>query len=115
MPLDFNTKLQENINKKSLSKQLNLPTITMGEFHKIVEKVSMRKFKGAYHPDLWNICRVDKVCAEFYAERLSPKKVSVYESYLYNDIEKRVRKDFTFDNNKWTHVAGDTSTSTRSY
>lgn len=115
IPLDFTTKLEKAINCKSLSKQLNLPTITMGAFYKIVEKASMRKFKEAYHPNLWDVCRVDKVYAEFYAKRVSPIKVSFHESYLYNDIEKQVLKDFTFDNNKWTYVASDTSTSTRSY
>lgn len=110
LPITFDTKLEEINHKSSLSRQLNLSILTMTEFHKVMDTVRKYRFNGEYPPSLWDTCRMGKVSADIKAERLSPKKVRLYENYLYNDIAKYVRKDFTYNSGKWTYQVIDTST-----
>ena len=110
LPIVFDSYLENEAYKQLLSKQLHTPVVTMNEFHKVMETVRQNRFNGGYVPGLWNICRTGKVSADIKAEQFSPNKVRVYENYLYNDTAKYVRKDFAFNNGKWSFTITDTST-----
>jgi len=110
LPIVFDTQLENENYKGLLAKQFQKPVLTMSEFNKVMDRVRQVRFNGEYPPSLWDTCRVGKVAADIKAEQLSPKRIRLYENYLYADIAKSIHKDFVFDGSKWTYSITDTST-----
>jgi len=109
LPIVFDTQLGDIIYKKKLSDNIHLPVVTMSEFNKVMDTVRKYRFKDDYSPGLWDTCRIDKVWANINAEQLSPKKVRLYENYLYNNTAKYIRKDFYYKGGKWIFKIADNS------
>ena len=109
-PVIFSTQLGEETQKHALEKQVKKHVLSSEEFNKEMDSVLLIRFKGEYPESLWDVCRVGKVAAEIKAEQLSPRKVRLYESYLYADSVKSTNKDFVFDGEKWSYEIIDTKT-----
>jgi hypothetical protein len=103
LPVVFETGLDKANTRRILASELNTTIVTNNEFNKIMESVRTIKFGGEFTPNLWDICRVGKVYAHINAEQLSPKKVIIYERYLYDDKTFSIDKIFKFAKDKWTH------------
>lgn len=110
LPVVFDTQLENENYKSLLAEQIDKPVLTMTEFNKVMDRVRFVRFNGEYPASLWDTCRVGKVAADIKAEQLSPKKVRLYENYIYVDTSKYVCKDFVFDGSKWIYSVIDTST-----
>lgn len=110
LPVVFDTQLEDENYKQLLVKQIQKPVLTMSEFNKVMDTVRQVRFNGEYPPSLWDTCRVGKVAADIKAEQLSPKRIRLYENYVFADIAKHIRKDFVFDDDKWRYSITDTST-----
>ncbi|HWB26934.1 MAG TPA: hypothetical protein VG738_15730 [Chitinophagaceae bacterium] len=110
MPIIFDTYLDRSIYKSRLQTNLHIPVVTISEFHKVMDTIRKYKFNGEYPPSLWDTCRRGKTSVGIGAEKISSTKVIVYESYLYNDVAKTIRKNFVFKNDNWTYYIVDTMT-----
>jgi hypothetical protein len=110
IPIIFDTYLDSNGYKNKLQSNLHIPVLTITEFDKVMDTVRKYKFKGEYPPSLWDTCSIGKVSAGIGAEKISSTKVSVYESYIYNNVAKTIQKDFVFKNGNWTYNIVDTMT-----
>jgi hypothetical protein len=112
IPIIFDTYLDSSIYKSELQNNLHIPVVTMSEFDKVMDTVRKYRFNGEYPPSLWDTCRVGKVFASIGAEKISSTEVSLYESYVYNNIAKTIKKDFVYKNNEWAYNIVDTTTQT---
>ena len=110
IPVIFDTYLDSSSYRSVLQNNLHIPVVTISEFNKVMDTVRKYKFNGEYPPSLWDTCRIDKVSASIGAEKVSSTKVSLYESYTYNDVAKTIQKDFVFKNDNWTYNIVDTRT-----
>lgn len=109
LPVVFDTKLGSEKYRYLLAKQVQTPVLTMSEFQKVMDTVRLLRFSGEYPPSLWDTCRIGKVSADIKAEQLSPRKIRLYENYHYADTVKYIRKDFKFNDDKWTYSIVDAS------
>lgn len=109
LPVVFDLKLDSDQYKKDLSRHLSLRVISMNDFNKAMDTVLKYRFNNKYPESLWDTCRVNKVAASIRAEQFTPEQVAVYESYVYNNQEKSLKKLFTLKNGKWTFAITDTT------
>ncbi len=110
IPIIFDTYIDSSSYKSRLQNNLHIPVLTMSEFDRVMDTVRKYRFNGEYPPSLWDTCRIGKVSAGIGAEKISSTKVSLYESYIYNDIAKTIQKDFVFKNDNWTFSIVNTTT-----
>jgi hypothetical protein len=81
----------------------------MNDFNKAMDTVLKYRFNNKYPESLWDTCRVNKVAASIRAEQFTPEQVAVYESYVYNNQEKSIKKLFALKNGRWTFAIIDTT------